>query len=122
MREKKSSVRKVAVLGATGMVGRRLASMLVDHPMFELEMVIGSDATSGLSYRSVWEEKERILRDHYGSFWREYPCPKLLWNMQVSPFTELLRSDCSIVFSSIPDRTGYLEETLLQDEIGRAHV
>jgi aspartate-semialdehyde dehydrogenase len=35
--------------------------------------------------------------------------------MQVSPFTELLRSDCSIVFSSIPDRTGYLEETLLQD-------
>jgi aspartate-semialdehyde dehydrogenase len=107
--------RKVAIIGATGMVGRRMASLLLNHPRFELGMVVGSDARTDESYQSVWEEKESALRRHYGDFWREFPFPAALEGMRVSCFQELLRSDCSIVFSSLPDRAGEREERLISN-------
>ncbi len=38
----------VAILGATGLVGERLVSLLQDHPWFRLEEVVASDASAGL--------------------------------------------------------------------------
>ena len=106
--------RKVGVLGATGMVGRRLVSLLLQHPHFELTKVVGSGATAGASYRAVWEEKESALQHHYGSFWRPFPVPEGIDGMHISSFDELLRSDCTAVFSSIPERAGEFEEELIR--------
>jgi aspartate-semialdehyde dehydrogenase len=108
-------VPEVAVLGATGMVGRRLVSLLLDHPYFRLTHVVGSGASTGASYRAVWEQKERDLRQHYGAFWKEHRPPETLDGMRVSSFEELLDSDCPLIFSSVPSRAGEFEEKLLQD-------
>ncbi len=106
--------RKVGVLGATGMVGRRLARLLLHHPSFTLERVVGSDAAVGVAYRDVWESKEAALQEHYGRFWRAYSFPDELQGLRVTSFEELLASDCEVVFSSIPDRASELEERLLR--------
>jgi len=106
---------RVAILGGTGLVGRRLASLLINHPSFELAMVIGSDSSAGMSYRQVWAQKERALRNHYGEFWREDPFPPQLDTVQVSNLDQLLRSDCSLIFSTVHERYGYLEEQLRKD-------
>jgi aspartate-semialdehyde dehydrogenase len=41
------------VLGATGIVGQRLVSLLADHPWFELHVLIGSDRSAGRAYGEV---------------------------------------------------------------------
>jgi aspartate-semialdehyde dehydrogenase len=41
---------KVAVLGATGMVGQQLIRLLSDHPWFEVAVVAGSASSAGKSY------------------------------------------------------------------------
>ena len=40
----------VGVLGATGMVGQRLVTLLADHPWFEVTAVAASPASAGKSY------------------------------------------------------------------------
>ena len=47
MRRKKIPV---AVLGATGGVGRRMVQLLADHPWFEVTAVTASDRSAGLRY------------------------------------------------------------------------
>jgi aspartate-semialdehyde dehydrogenase len=109
------TVQHVAVLGATGMVGRRLVSLLIDHPHFRLTHVVGSGANAGGSYRAVWEEKESDLRRHYGEFWKEYRPPEAIDSLHISSFDELLDSDCPLIFSSVPSRAGEFEERLIRD-------
>ena len=41
---------RAGVLGATGMVGQRLVSLLADHPWFELAEVAASERSSGKTY------------------------------------------------------------------------
>ncbi len=41
---------RVGVLGATGLVGQRLVSLLADHPWFELTEVAASERSSGKTY------------------------------------------------------------------------
>jgi aspartate-semialdehyde dehydrogenase len=41
---------RAGVLGATGMVGQRLVSLLADHPWFELTEVAASERSSGKTY------------------------------------------------------------------------
>ncbi|MBP7149695.1 MAG: aspartate-semialdehyde dehydrogenase [Acidobacteria bacterium] len=43
----------VAILGATGMVGQRLVSMLADHPLFELRELVASERSAGQRYADV---------------------------------------------------------------------
>ena len=38
---------KVAVLGATGMIGQRFIEMLEDHPYFEMEGLYASERSEG---------------------------------------------------------------------------
>ncbi|HEY2499630.1 MAG TPA: aspartate-semialdehyde dehydrogenase [Candidatus Angelobacter sp.] len=109
------ALQPVAVFGATGMVGRRLVSLLIDHPHFKLERVVGSGASVGASYRAVWEQKENALQHHYGSFWKKYPVPESIDGMRISSFEELLRSDNQLIFSSVPDRAGEFEEWLVKE-------
>jgi len=52
---------KVAVLGATGMVGRRFITLLADHPWFEVACVAASARSAGRTYREAvkgrWDGK-----------------------------------------------------------------
>ena len=41
---------RVAVLGATGMVGQRFVKLLSDHPRFELEVLAASSRSAGKRY------------------------------------------------------------------------
>ncbi|WP_394829361.1 Asd/ArgC dimerization domain-containing protein [Pendulispora albinea] len=106
--------RPVAILGATGAVGRRLARMLVEHPWFELAMLVGTSSSAGEAYGAVWERKEEALARHYGlDTWTIDPCPALLADRRVDTFERLAQADIEVVFSSIPERAGELEDTLL---------
>jgi aspartate-semialdehyde dehydrogenase len=51
---------EVGVLGATGMVGQRLASLLEDHPWFELKWLGASDRSTGRTYAEAcnWRLRE----------------------------------------------------------------
>jgi len=106
---------KVAIMGATGMVGRCMAQLLIDHPRFEIGMLVGSKATAGMPYRAVWEEKEKNLEKHYPGLWRGQSFPEALGNARVDEFHELLNSDIEIIFSSMPEPAGRLEDQLLSD-------
>lgn len=44
---------KVAVLGATGMVGQRFIQLLENHPWFEVAALIGSERSAGKRYGDV---------------------------------------------------------------------
>ena len=44
---------RVAVLGATGMIGQRFVQMLEDHPYFEIEGLYASERSEGKKLRSV---------------------------------------------------------------------
>ena len=51
---------EVGVLGATGMVGQRLASLLENHPWFELKWLGASDRSTGKTYAEAcnWRLRE----------------------------------------------------------------
>lgn len=51
---------EVGVLGATGMVGQRLASLLENHPWFELKWLGASDRSAGKTYGEAcnWRLRE----------------------------------------------------------------
>jgi len=42
--------RRVAVLGATGLVGQRFVSLLAKHPWFEIALLAGSERGCGRKY------------------------------------------------------------------------
>ena len=44
---------RVAVVGATGMVGQRFLSLLENHPWFEVVAVAASARSAGKSYREA---------------------------------------------------------------------
>ncbi|HVH41212.1 MAG TPA: aspartate-semialdehyde dehydrogenase [Labilithrix sp.] len=106
--------RPVAVLGATGMVGRRMAGLLADHPEFELALIVGSPDSEGASFESLWKAKEDAVREHYGPFWTPEPFPEGLRGRRVSRFEDILRSEIEVVFSSVPERAGPLEAKLVE--------
>src|SRR5688572_8566125 len=55
---------KVAVLGATGMVGQQLIRLLAEHPWFEVAVVAASANSAGKPYaeavRGRWTMESRI--------------------------------------------------------------
>lgn len=55
---------KAAIVGATGMVGQRLVSLLNDHPLFEPAVLLASRRSAGKKYeeavRERWTLKEEI--------------------------------------------------------------
>lgn len=55
---------KVGILGATGMVGQRLVTLLANHPWFEVVCVAASPASAGKLYKDAvgnrWVMEEKI--------------------------------------------------------------
>jgi aspartate-semialdehyde dehydrogenase len=106
--------RRVAILGATGMVGRRLAGLLADHPQFEPALLVGSPNSESATFESVWSAKEQAVRAHYGTFWQPEPFPEALRGTKMGRFDDILSSDIEVVFSSVPERAGALEAKLVE--------
>ena len=112
---KKREKKRVAIAGATGMVGRRFAELLTSHPWYEIA-ILGGYKSVGARYGEIWDHKEACLREHYGEhFWTARPCPEQLVDIQVQPFDALLESKAiDIVFSAISSNASHLERQLLE--------
>jgi aspartate-semialdehyde dehydrogenase len=90
---------KVAVLGATGMVGVRFISLLVGHPWFKLEAAAASERSRGMRLREAvrWIPPQG-LPEEILEFEVKSPSPKEL-------------DDADLVFSALPsDVAGKIEE------------
>lgn len=79
----------VAVLGATGSVGQRFVSLLVDHPWFELRTVGASDRSAGKTYAEAanWVQTE--------------PMPASVAEMKVAACEPARMPTCPLVFSAL---------------------
>ncbi|MDK6029135.1 aspartate-semialdehyde dehydrogenase [Ignisphaera sp. 4213-co] len=84
--------RRVAVLGATGIVGQRFVQLLADHPWFELELLMASERSAGRKYV---EAVHWVL---------EKPMPKKVYDMQLYPIdlNMLGKERIDIVFTALP--------------------
>jgi aspartate-semialdehyde dehydrogenase len=91
--------RKVAVLGATGMMGQKFVQLLAHHPWFEVGAVAASDKSVGKTYASsIGSRKETNLPDGLGELILTEPKPRAL-------------DDPDLAFSALPaEIAGPLEE------------
>ncbi len=91
--------RKVAVLGATGMMGQKFVRLLAHHPWFEVSALAASDKSVGKEYAvSIGSRKEANLPDELGGLVVTEPKPQAL-------------DDPDIAFSALPaEVAGPLEE------------
>ena len=82
--------RKVAVLGATGLVGQRFISLLIGHPWFEISALTTSERNAGRTFGEV-------------NRWHFAPpdVPREIANMTLVPTTPDL--DADIVFSALSE-------------------
>jgi len=109
-RNKKQSV---AILGATGYVGRTLAQLLSANPLFEVIALIGSPASVGRRFGDVWAEKEGKLAAHYGAIWTEKQVPDVLANTHVLGLDPEALRGVDFVFSSVPETAAEDEQKVL---------
>ncbi|MGH9968606.1 MAG: aspartate-semialdehyde dehydrogenase [Pyrinomonadaceae bacterium] len=102
----------VAILGATGMVGRRMSELLTDHPWFDVKVLVGFRSVQG-SYLEAWDRKELSNQDYYGeNFWKPRPFPAGLESRTVQSLDDLMKSEVDLVFSAIPEQQGKIEQDL----------
>lgn len=84
---------KVAVLGATGMVGQRFISILADHPWFEVKTVAASPRSAGKTYE-----------ESVGDRWKmDTPMPEAVKNLVIKDVTDVngVASDVDFVLSAV---------------------
>ena len=84
---------KVAVLGATGMVGQRFISILADHPWFEVKTVAASPRSAGKTYE-----------ESVGDRWKmDIPMPEAVKNLVIKDVTDVkgVASDVDFVLSAV---------------------
>lgn len=84
--------RRVAVLGATGIVGQRFVQLLAEHPWFDLELLMASERSAGKRYA---EAVHWVL---------EKPMPRIAYELQLHPIDiEMLSKEkIDIVFTALP--------------------
>ena len=98
---------KVAVLGATGMIGQRFIEMLEDHPYFEMEGLYASERSEGKRLADVLK-----VRDHV---YKEETLERKIETMDLNKIAK----NCRIAFSGIPsDLAGPTETELAQKGVG----
>lgn len=97
---------RVAVLGATGMIGQRFVQMLEDHPYFEIEGLYASERSGGKKLRDVLK-----VRDH--NFMEE----TLDRKVEVMDLDKI-SSEARVAFSGIPSElAGHTESTLAESGV-----
>ncbi|MEM4512822.1 MAG: aspartate-semialdehyde dehydrogenase [Acidilobaceae archaeon] len=84
--------RRVAVLGAGGLVGQRFVFLLANHPWFRLELLTGSEKSAGARYGDIVE-------------WAiETPMPEKVRDLEVHETSPdlIAREGVEIAFSALP--------------------
>ena len=87
--------RRVGVLGATGTVGQRLVRLLVDHPLFEVVALGGSDRRAGTPFREA-------LRPLEPGDLRADNLPPGLADATIEACRPGQGFECDLVFSALP--------------------
>lgn len=103
---------KVGIIGATGMVGQRFATLLENHPWFEVAVLAASPRSAGLKYK-----------DAIGNRWSmPTPIPKNMADMIVMDATgdlEKIAAAVDFIFCAVDmkkDETKALEEAYAKAE------
>ena len=92
---------KVAVLGATGMIGQRFVEMLEDHPYFEIEGLYASERSEGKRFGDTLKV-------------RDYSYKQETLDMKISKMdVDHISKACRIAFSGIPSELAGPTETEL---------
>lgn len=98
---------KVAILGATGMIGQRFIEMLEDHPYFEMEGLYASERSEGKSLRDVLKVRDYVYKEE-----------TLDTKIEVMDVSKIAKN-CRIAFSGIPsDLAGPTETELAENGVG----
>lgn len=94
--------RRVAVLGATGIVGQRLVSLLGKHPWFEIASLQASERSAGRPY----SEAVKWVIDS--------PMPKVAEELRLEPLSpSSLAGEVDIAFTALPAEAAVEVETEL---------
>lgn len=102
MKNSNSKIR-VGILGATGMVGQRLISLLENHPWFEVVCVAASAHSAGKNYA------EAVA----GRWAQQTPIPKKLGTLKVYSVehdVKKIAAKVSFVFSAIEAENDYIKQ------------
>ena len=94
---------KVAVLGATGMVGQRFVQLLEDHPYFEIGKMYASERSEGKKLREVNKVKD------YG--FKEDTLDTCVCTLDVKDVAKT----CRVAFSGLPTEVAKDTEQALAD-------
>ena len=98
---------KVAILGATGMIGQRFIEMLEDHPYFEMEGLYASERSEGKSLRDVLKVRDYVYKEE-----------TLDTKIEVMDVSKIAKN-CRIAFSGVPsDLAGPTETELAENGVG----
>lgn len=90
---------KVAVLGATGMIGQRFVQMLEDHPYFEVEGLYASERSAGKRFGDALKV-------------RDYDYKQDTLDREISAMDlDHIAENCRIAFSGIPSELASQTET-----------
>lgn len=103
---------RVAVVGATGMVGQRFVSLLADHPWFEIAVVAASARSAGKTY-------EEAVSDRWAFDW---PIPQNARPLVVRDASDVaaVTGEVDFVFCAVDmkkDEIRALEEAYAKHEI-----
>ena len=109
--------KRIAVLGGTGYVGRLLARHLVGHERYELGPIVGSDASAGKKYSTVWIEKEARLVENYGDLWSPQSFPPEYTHRVVETIEAVTHMTCDFVISCLAPTVEGAEEQIIDKKI-----
>lgn len=103
---------KVGILGATGMVGQRLVTLLNNHPWFEVSVLAASSNSKGKAYKECVKDRWNMEDD----------IPSNIENMVVYDVNDIdeIKKSVDFVFSALDmdkDKIIELEERYAKSEI-----
>lgn len=88
----------VAILGATGMVGRRLSELLSQHPYFQIEALSASQSSNGKNYGELLHS-------------RGFSIPENLTNKTLQNLEDISRDQVRLIFSAFDDTKEEIRNT-----------
>lgn len=103
---------RVGILGATGTVGQRFVSLLVNHPWFEISVLAASERSAGKTYEEALS----------GRWNMDIPLPKHIGNLTVQNVRDIdcISQQVDFVFSAVnmpKDEIKVIEEEYARHEI-----
>ncbi|MDR0198137.1 MAG: aspartate-semialdehyde dehydrogenase [Methanomassiliicoccaceae archaeon] len=97
---------RVAVLGATGMIGQRFVQMLEGHPYFEIEGLYASERSDGKRLRDVLKVRDHVYKEE-----------TLDIKMEAMDLKKVAKN-ARVAFSGVPsDLAGKTESDLAEDGV-----